>query len=177
MADTKNYLVGMFDDDDVLLKAVENVRAAGHEITDVFTPFPVHGLEHKMGLKPTRLHTAGFLFGGTGTITALGFITWISTKNYPNVFGGKPFFALPAWIPITFELTVLFASVGMVVAYYYLNNQWPGKQPKIIDRRTTDHMFAMVFERDGSKDDNYYDNVLSGLLKENGAVEVYNKEI
>jgi hypothetical protein len=177
MADTKNYLVGMFDDDDVLLSAVEKIRAAGHEITDVFTPFPVHGLEHKMGLRPTRLHTAGFLFGGTGTITALGFITWISTKNYPNVFGGKPFFALPAWIPITFEMTVLFASVGMVVAFYYLNQQWPGKQPKIIDRRLTDDMFAIVFEKNADQSDIYYDETLTGLLKETGAVEVFNKEL
>jgi hypothetical protein len=170
MTDTKKYLVGMFDDDDVLMSAVDNIRAAGQEITDVFTPFPVHGLEHKLGLRPTRLHTAGFMFGATGTLTALGFITWISTKNYPNVFGGKPFFALPAWIPITFELTVLFASVGMVVAFYYLNNMWPGKQPKIFDKRTTDHMFAMVFELDGSKGEGQVKK-LTEMLKKNGAVE------
>jgi hypothetical protein len=176
MAGTKNYLVGIFGDDDVLMDAVGNIRASGHEITDVITPFPVHGLEHKMGLKPTRLHTAGFLFGGTGTITALSFITWISTKNYPNVFGGKPFFALPAWIPITFELTVLFASIGMVVSFYYLNKQWPGKMPKIIDRRLTDDKFAMIFELDGSRSGSF-EETMTGLLMQNGAEEVYNKEI
>lgn len=176
MANKKTYLVGMFDDDDVLMHAVDNIRAGGHEITDVFTPFPIHGLEHKLGLRPTRLHTAGFLFGATGTITALSFITWISTKNYPTVFGGKPFFSLPAWIPITFELTVLFASVGMVVAFYYLNNMYPGKEPKIIDKRTTDHMFAMTFElNDGRKEG--FENTISDLLRKNGAVEVYRKEL
>lgn len=166
----------MFDDDDILMDAVDGVRGAGHEITDVFTPFPVHGLEHKLDLRPTRLHTAGFLFGGTGTLTALGFITWISVKNYPSVFGGKPYFALPAWIPITFELTVLFASIGMVVAYYYLNNQYPGKQPKIIDERTTDHMFAMTFEMDGTEGE-AYESKMRNLLEQNGAVEVYIKEV
>lgn len=176
MANKKTYLVGMFDDDDVLMHAVDNIRAGGHEITDVFTPFPIHGLEHKLGLRPTRLHTAGFFFGATGTITALSFITWISTKNYPTVFGGKPFFSLPAWIPITFELTVLFASVGMVVAFYYLNNMYPGKEPKIIDKRTTDHMFAMTFElNDGRKEG--FENTISDLLRKNGAVEVYRKEL
>lgn len=176
MANKKTYLVGMFNDDDVLMHAVDNIRAGGHEITDVFTPFPIHGLEHKLGLRPTRLHTAGFLFGATGTITALSFITWISTKNYPTVFGGKPFFSLPAWIPITFELTVLFASVGMVVAFYYLNNMYPGKEPKIIDKRTTDHMFAMTFElNDGRKEG--FENTISDLLRKNGAVEVYRKEL
>jgi len=164
MANTKQYLVGMFDDDDVLMDAVGNIRGAGHKITDVFTPFPVHGLEHKLGLRETRLHTAGFFFGGTGLLTALGFITWISTKNYPTVFGGKPFFSLPAWVPITFELTVLFASIGMVVAYYYLNNQYPGKQPKIFDRRTTDHMFAMVFELDTDRVDGF-ENVMTAGRK------------
>lgn len=176
MANKKTYLVGMFDDDDVLMHAVDNIRAGGHEITDVFTPFPIHGLEHKLGLRPTRLHTAGFLFGATGTITALSFITWISTKNYPTVFGGKPFFSLPAWIPITFELTVLFASVGMVVAFYYLNNMYPGKEPKIIDKRTTDHMFAMTFELNDSRKEGF-ENTMSDLLRKNGAVEVYRKEL
>lgn len=176
MADTKKYLVGMFDDDDILMNAVDSIRAAGHEITDVFTPFPVHGLEHKLGLRGTRLHTAGFLFGATGTLTALSFITWISTKNYPNVFGGKPLFALPAWVPITFELTVLFASIGMVVSFYYLNNMYPGKQPKIIDRRTTDHMFAMTFELNGSRKEGF-EKKITDLLQSSGAVEVYHKEL
>ena len=176
MANKKEYLVGMFDDDGVLLKAVENIRAAGHTITDVFTPFPVHGLEHVMGLRPTRLHTAGFLFGATGTLTALSIITWISTQNYPVNIGGKPYFALPAWIPITFETTVLFASVGMVVAFYYLCGMYPGFQPKIIDERTSDHMFAVTFELDGSQDDDYVSKVTS-VLEANGAVEVYKKEV
>lgn len=176
MADKKQYLVGMFDDDQVLLKAVDKVRAAGHTITDVFTPFPVHGLEHKMGLRETRLHTAGFLFGLTGTLTALSFMTWVSVKNYPNVFGGKPFFALPAWIPITFELTVLFACVGMVVSFYYLCGMFPGFQPKIIDKRTSDHMFAMTFELDGSREEGF-ENKVTSVLEESGAVEIYRKEV
>ena len=176
MADKKTYLVGMFDDDGVLLNAVENVRAEGHDITDVFTPFPVHGLEHKMGLRPTKIHTAGFLFGATGLLTALSFITWITNINYPTVFGGKPFFSLPAWIPITFETTVLFSCVGMVVAFYYICGMYPGLKPKIIDERTTDHMFAMTFELDDKKEDGFINNVTS-LLKDNGAVEVYRKEV
>ena len=176
MSGKKEYLVGMYDDDQVLLKAVENIRAAGHTITDVFTPFPVHGLEHKMGLRETKLHTAGFLFGATGTLTALSIITWISTQNYPVNIGGKPFFALPAWIPITFELTVLFACVGMVVSFYYLCGMYPGFQPKIIDKRTTDHMFAVTFELDDSREEGFV-NKVTNVLQENGAVEVYKKEV
>lgn len=176
MANKKEYLVGMFDDDLVLLKAVDSVREAGHSITDVFTPFPVHGLEHKMGLRETKLHTAGFLYGLTGMITALSFMTWVSVKNYPSVFGGKPLLALPAWIPITFELTVLFACVGMVVSFYYLCGMYPGFQPKIIDKRTTDHMFAMTFELDDSREDGFV-NKVTNVLQDSGAVEVYRKEV
>ena len=64
-----------------------------------------------MGLRDTSLHTAGFIYGITGTATAVGFITWALTVDWRLNFGGKPFFSLPAWIPITFELTVLFAAV------------------------------------------------------------------
>lgn len=164
----------MFDDDHTLLHAVDAARENGHKIDDVFTPFPVHGLEHKMGLRPTKLHTAGFVFGATGLITAFCMMAFANSINYPNNFGGKPVFALPAWIPIMFEHTVLFASVGMVIAYYYINSLYPGKQPKIIDPRLTDDMFAITFDitKDSSQINNFTD-----FLKHEGAVEVFEKEI
>lgn len=95
----QKYLVGIFDDDDDLLHAVKNIRGAGHTITDAFTPFPVHGLEHALGLRPTRLHTAGFFFGGIGILFMFSFLTWMTTSNYPINFGGKPFFAVLGWVP------------------------------------------------------------------------------
>ncbi|MBK6340595.1 MAG: DUF3341 domain-containing protein [Bacteroidetes bacterium] len=175
MSTTKNLLVGIFDDDHTLIHAVEHIRHDGYKIGEVFTPFPVHGLEHALDLRPTKLHTAGFMFGATGTTFALSFITWISTINYPVNIGGKPFFSLPAWIPITFEMTVLFAAWGMTLSFYYLCKLWPGKVNKIVDPRTTDHLFAMTFDLDG-KDEAYIDKV-SGLLKSNGAIEIYKKEL
>jgi hypothetical protein len=174
MNTTKKYLVGMFDDDHTLLHAVDVAVKAGFKIDDVFTPFPVHGLEHKMHLRPTRIHTAGFVFGLTGLITAFSMMTFANTINYPTNFGGKPLFSLPAWIPIMFEHTVLFASVGMVIVFYYLCNLYPGKQPKIIDPRLTDDMFAITFDisKDSSKVSHFTD-----FLKQEGAVEVFEKEI
>lgn len=165
----------MFDDDHTLLHAVDAFRKSGINIADVLTPFPVHGLEHKMGLRPTKLHTAGFVFGLTGLTVAFTMMTFANAFNYPNNFGGKPVFALPAWIPVMFEHTVLFASVGMVVSFYYLCNMWPGKQPKIIDPRITDHMFAMTFDMDGI-DQSQVEQITS-LLQHEGAVEVFEKEI
>lgn len=163
----------MFDDDDVLLHAIKNIRKEGYKITDCFTPFPVHGIESAMSIEPTRLHTAGFAFGATGMMVALSVITFVDAFNYPTVFGGKPMWKLLAYVPIAFEHTVLYSAVGMVVSFYYLCNLYPGKKPKIIDERTTDHMFALTFEMTEGLDT----SGITELLKKEGAVEVYQKEI
>jgi len=172
----QNYLVGIFDDDDDLLHTIEHVRAAGYKIADAFTPFPIHGLEHAMGLRPTKLHTAGFFFGGIGLTFMFSFLTWMNTINYPINFGGKPFFSLLSWVPPLFEVTVLWASIGMTVAFYYLCNLYPGKTPKIIDPRTTDHKFALTFAIDDKTGADYI-NKVSEMLKHGGATEIYQKEV
>jgi hypothetical protein len=172
----KKVLFGLFNDEEILLKAVKGVRAEGLKITDVFTPFPVHGLDDALGLRMTKLHSAGFVFGATGTLTALGFITWISTMNYPINYGGKPYFSLPAWIPITFELTVLFAAVGMTLTYLYLNRLAPGMKPVVLDERISSHMFAMTFELDANASEEKKAEIRK-VLEQNGAVEIHEKEL
>lgn len=142
----KKFVVGNFDDEAVLFPAVKNTRRAGYRIHDVFTPFPIHGLDKAMGLRDTSLHTAGFIYGITGTLTALGFITWALAVDWQLNFGGKPYFALPAWIPITFELTVLFASVGMVLTFCYLCQLAPFVKKDHFNLRSTDDTFVMVLE-------------------------------
>jgi hypothetical protein len=142
----KKFIIGNFDDEAVLFPAVKEVRKAGYKIHDVFTPFPIHGLDKAMGLRDTSLHTAGFIYGITGTATAVGFITWALTVDWPLNFGGKPFFSLPAWIPITFELTVLFASVGMVLTFCYLCQLAPFVKKDHFDLRSTDDHFVMALE-------------------------------
>ena len=113
-------LFGLYDDETDLLKAVKTAKDDHLEIMDVFTPFPVHGLDPLLGLSESRLHIAGFIYGAIGTLTAFLFMTWVFTRDWPIIFGGKPYFSAPAFIPITFELTVLFASVGMVVTFYII---------------------------------------------------------
>src|SRR6187549_2519337 len=142
----KKYVVGSFDDEAVLFPAVKKVRKAGYKIHDVFTPFPIHGLDKAMGLRDTSLHTAGFIYAITGTSTALGFISWALTYDWPLNFGGKPFFSLPAWIPITFELTVLFASIGMVLTFCYLCQIAPFVKKDHFNLRSTDDTFVMAIE-------------------------------
>lgn len=174
MSTTKKYLVGMFDDDHTLLLAVDAANESGHKIHDVYSPFPLDGLPEKLGLTNTKIPTAGFIFGLTGLIFAFSLMAFASSVNYPTNFGGKPVFAFPAWIPIMFEFTVLFSGIGMVSSFYYLCNLYPGKQPKIIDARLTDHMFAITIDitKDDSKVSEYTD-----LFKGKGALEVFEKEI
>jgi len=142
----KKFVVGSFDDEAVLFPAVKNVRKTGYKIHDVYTPFAIHGLDKALGLRDTSLHTAGFIYGITGTATALGFISWVFTNDWPLNIGGKPHFALPAWIPIIFELTVLFASVGMVLTFCYLCQMAPFVKKHHFHPRATDDLFVMVIE-------------------------------
>ena len=150
MANDK-YIVGLFDHEDKLVDAVRNFRKKHIEITDTLTPFPVHGLEHELGYRDTRLHVTGFMFGITGTFIALAVMTWISVSNYPLNIGGKPYWPLPSFIPITFELTVLCAAVGMVCVYCIRNGLNPFSKPRIYDERITDDRFALVFDYDEHK--------------------------
>jgi hypothetical protein len=173
---SKRILYGLFEDEEILLKAVKNARSEGLTIWNCFTPFPVHGLDHAMGIKDTRLHTAGFLFGATGTTVALTFMIWVNAYNYPINFGGKPLISLPSYIPITFELTVLFASVGMVLLYLFINRLAPGMEQPILDPRTTSYLFLMGFEIDDSTTPEQIADVRR-VLDENGAVEIAEKTI
>ncbi|MGX5817916.1 DUF3341 domain-containing protein [Chitinophaga lutea] len=142
----KKFVVGSFDDEAVLFPAVKKVRSAGYKIHDVYTPFPVHGLDHALGLRETSLHTAGFIYGITGTTTALSFMSWVFTTDWPMNIGGKPHFPLPAFIPITFELTVLFSAVGMVMTFMYLCQMAPFVKKHIFHPRQTDDLFVMAIE-------------------------------
>lgn len=169
------YIVGLYDDEEVLLKAVKQVRQSGLNITDVLTPFPVHGLDHAMGLRDSRLHTVGFWAGLTGLILCLSFLGWITAVDYPVNYGGKPFFSLPSYIPITFEVTVLSASVTMVVAFFVRCGLSALKTPKIFDERITDDRFAMTF---AITEDTTEEQVkkINDVLKESGVVEVKEKD-
>jgi hypothetical protein len=142
----KKFITGNFYDEAVLFPAVKKVRRAGYKLHEVFTPFPIHGLDKAMGLRDTGLHVAGFIYGITGTATALGFITWALTIDWPLNVGGKPHFSLPAWIPITFELTVLFSSIGMVLTFCYLCQMAPFVKKDHFNLRSTDDTFVMVLE-------------------------------
>jgi hypothetical protein len=140
------YVVGLYDDEEVLLSAVKKVKQAGFNIHEVVTPFPVHGLDDALGHRQSRLHTVGFVGGATGFTIAISFMIWAATSSYPTNYGGKPYLSLPSYIPITFELTVLFAAISMVVAFFIRCGLSISAKPKIYDERTTDYLFGMAIK-------------------------------
>ena len=172
MANTKDIIYGLYNDEEDLLDAVREANKDHLEIMDVFTPFPIHGLDPLLGLAESRLHIVGFIYGSLGFLTAFLGMTWIFTKDWPVIFGGKPHWSVPAFIPITFELTVLFAAIGMVVTYYIVNGLGPGVVNPTIDLRITDDKFCLCFVKadvDASK--------VESLLKRSGASEIHSKTI
>ena len=174
MANDK-YIIGLFDHEDNLVHAIRAFKEKGIKITNTLTPFPVHGLEHELELEDSRLHIAGFIFGITGMAFATFIMGWITTSSYPVNIGGKPFFALPAFIPIIFELTILFAAVGMVMVYMKRNNLYPGNIPRIFDDRITDDRFALLFEVDDNTTQNDI-NAITETLKSSDVIDIKMKE-
>lgn len=142
----KELVYGLYDDETDLLRAVKAAKDKHLDIFDVFSPFPVHGLDPILGLEESRLHIAGFVYGAIGTLTAFLGMTWVFTKDWPIIFGGKPYWSVPAFIPITFELTVLFASIGMVVTFYTVCGLGPGTTNPTLDDRITDDKFCIAFD-------------------------------
>ena len=114
-------IVGRFESPAAIFHACEALRDGGYTQFDAHTPFPVHGLEKAMGLKPSRLPwivLGAALFGA-----ANGFVmqTWVHLYLYPQNISGKPLFAFPAMVPVLFELTVLFAAFGAFFGMWGLN--------------------------------------------------------
>ena len=140
------FLVGVFDDEDVLLHSVEHIRHEGVKIHEVFTPFPVHGLDRALGYERSRIDIVAFLFGTLGMILGITMIYTMMGIDWPMNIGGKPNFAIPDFIPITFEWTVLFCAFGMVSAFFYRNHLFPGRAPRVMEFRATADRFVIAID-------------------------------
>jgi hypothetical protein len=160
----------LYNDDDVLMDAVKATRKAHHHIEEIYTPFPVHGLDKAMGLAPTRIAICAFLYGLTG----LSFATWllnnIMISDWPQDIGGKPSFSyiqnMPAFVPVMFEETVFFAAHLMVITFYMRSKLWPFKKAENPDVRTTDDHFLMEVAVNNNESE------LTSFFESTGAVEV-----
>ena len=167
---TTKVIHALYTDDDVLMSAVKAVKAEKHYIEEIYTPFPVHGLDKAMGLEPTRIAIAAFLYGCVGLIVATAMMNFIMIEDWPQNIGGKPSFSyienMPAFVPIMFELTVFFAAHLMVITFYLRSKLWPFKNPENPNPLTTDDKFLVEMGiHDNEKE-------LEKLLKNSGAIEI-----
>jgi hypothetical protein len=171
---SKKLIHGLFDDDDVLMQGVKNLRGNGIRIKEVYTPFPVHGLDHAMGLPPTRLAIAAFLYGLVGLTFSILLTYYIMVVDWPQDIGGKPSFSwlenMPAFVPIMFECTVLFAGHLMVITFLVRNGMYPGRAAMNPDPRTTDDKFLIEIEAEGDT------SKIMEVLQSSGAIEISEKE-
>lgn len=142
----RKYISVCFDDEIPLLQAVAKLRENNEIILDVLSPFPVHGLDKALSMKRSRIPVVGFIFGALGAILAFAFQAWVFTVSYPLIIGGKPFFAVPAFIPITFEVTILFAGLSMVAAFLIKSKLKPDIRFVPIDEKITDDMFVILID-------------------------------
>jgi len=160
----------MYNDDDVLLGAVKEVREANHHIEEVYTPFPVHGLEKALGLKDTRIAITSFMYGCVGLAFSIWMMNYMMIDQWPQDIGGKPSFSyfenMPAFVPIMFEMTVYFAAHLMVITFYMRSKLWPFKKAENPDPRTTDDMFVMEVAVSGNEKE------LVSFLEKTGTVEI-----
>jgi hypothetical protein len=175
----EKVIYAMYDDDDVLKDGAKKLVAKGVKISEVFSPFPIHGIDPIIGIKNTRLGIMAFLYGLTGLLLATIGMRFFMVVDWPMNIGGKPNFSyldnMLAFIPITFEFTVLCAEHGMAITYLLRNKTLPGMPAQNPDPRTTDDKF--VIEIRLSENDKFTSDELEGMLKETGLIELDQKEI
>jgi len=160
----------LYDDDDLLLKAVKEIRSNKFHIEEVYTPFPVHGLDKALGLEGTKIAITSFMYGCLGFIVSILMMNYIMIEDWPQNIGGKPSFSyienMPSFVPIMFELTVFFAAHLMVITFYMRSKLWPFKNAENPNPLTTDDKFLMEISIGKNEEQ------LIKLVKSTGAVEI-----
>jgi hypothetical protein len=172
MSKSQMGIAGIFTDEHQTVEAAYKVREMVGEDFEAITPYPVHGMEEACGIPRSGIPYVTFIAGITGLTIGLTFTWWTSAVNWPINVGGKPFFSLPAFIPIIFELTILFAALSSVVAMF-IKCGIPGKAQKPIDLDLTCHKFALFIPQSAK---GFNEAKIEALLKTHGAVEVKKAE-
>jgi len=164
----KNFILGIFDDEEELVHACEKVVHENIDIYDVYTPFPVHGLDDLLKIKRSHLPYVTFAAGFTGCVLAFAFQIYVSAIAWPIDIGGKPMMSIPAFVPVGFEITILFGALTTVAAFFAAAKIFPGKKAVLLDDRQTCHKFVLAIEESSAIDS----AAVQGSLKELGASEV-----
>lgn len=171
---SKKTLYGIFEDEEVLLSSVKEIRSNNIEIEEVFSPFPIHGLDKALGLKETRMAIMAFIYGCIGLSLGALMIYFVMIVDWPQNIGGKPnwtfYHNMPAFVPILFECTVMFSAHLMSITYLIRCGLFPGGISESPDPRTTDDKFLMVINVDGNL------SAVKEILTKTGASEINEKD-
>ncbi len=166
-------LLGVFDSEEAILSATKASKEKGYSIVDVFTPYAVHGLDRAMGLKPSRLPWISLLLGLFGATFKVWFEFWTSAVNWAIDVGGKPWNSLPAFVPVTFEMMVLFAGVSTVIAFLIVSKFFPGRKAVMPYPDVTSHNFVILLEE---SDAGFDAEEVRQMFESMGAVDVIERE-
>jgi len=172
LMDNKKFTVGIFDDSDKLLHAVNKLKEKGVKIFDCYTPFPVHHLDQSLGYHRTNLTIGAFLCGMLGCLSGFTLAFYMNVVDWPMIIGGKPqdITVFTSFIPVMFELTILFTAFGMVIMFFARSRMIHGIKEDLLSRRQTDD--HMVLAIDNDEEQVISKNDILTLLKKEGAIEV-----
>ncbi|MBL7811451.1 MAG: DUF3341 domain-containing protein [Bacteroidetes bacterium] len=161
-------LVGIWQDEDKLMEAAHALVHAGVKVHDVYTPYPVHGLDRVIGVRRSWLSIVAFLCGLTGFSLAILMIWYMYVYDWPMNIGNKPERFSPSWVPIFFESTVLCTAFGMAFFFFWRSRMVHGIQPELIDpRQTDDYLIVTVETGEGVNEKEVLD-----IMRSNGATEL-----
>lgn len=172
LLDDKKFTIGIFDDSDKLLHAVDTLKNKGVKIFDCYTPFPVHHLDKALGYERTNITIGAFLCGMLGSLTGFTLAYYMNVVDWPMIIGGKPqdISVFTSFIPVIFELTILFTAFGMVILFFARSRMIHGIKEDLLSRRQTDD--HMVLAIDNGEDQAISNTEIQSLLKNEGAIEV-----
>ncbi len=143
---TKTNIIGVYDDEDLIVEAIHHIQKKDIKIKDVLTPIPIHGVFEALKLE-SRLPLATFLYGTLGAILVFAFLYWTSVVSYPLKFGGKPLNSL-SFIIIMFVGTIFVATFLTFMTFFIRQKLFPGKEVQVLDPRATDDKFLIVVDKD-----------------------------
>lgn len=168
-----HFVIGVFDEETQLMAAVNETKKQGFNIQEIYSPYPVYEAIEAMG-KKTRFTFAAFLFGLFGAIGVLAFMYYTAVIDWPINYGGKPTNAFPSFIVVTIVITILTVTLASLFTFSARAKVFPGKKYILPDARSTDNKFVMVFDKLSNATE---DDRLRQILKTEGAVEVYDKQV
>lgn len=168
-------IAALFNTPNEIIHAAKTIAEAGYKNFDINTPYPVHGMDRAMKLKPSKLGFITLTFGLGGAAFALFFMWWAMSIDYPQIIGGKPFFAFPAFIPVTFEVTVLLATLSTVIGLLTFVFGFPHNKQPLQD---TEYMKSVSLDKFGAvihaDDPKFNEEAVKALLKSLNGTNIQN---